>query len=152
MVTARASEADRVRGFEIGADDYVVKPFSTPELVARVRAVSRRASNESAHDGMIGHADLRLDLAAHRAWNGDEELHLSRKEFELLRMLMMRPAEVVRRDELVRAIWNVPLAEGAASLDVHVSWLRAKLGDDPRRPRYIETVRGIGLRLVGGSP
>src|SRR5438874_4760726 len=148
MVTARGEEADRVSGLELGADDYVVKPFSVPELIARMRAVSRRVgTTPESSDSVLTFKDLKLDLGAYRAFQDDHELELTNKEFELLRMLLMRPGALVRRDEVVRAIWNMSLSESGKTLDVHVSGLRKKLGDDARRPRYIETVRSVGFRL-----
>jgi len=148
MVTARGEEADRVSGLELGADDYVVKPFSVPELIARMRAVSRRmGTTPEASDSVLIFKDLKLDLGAYRAFKDGAELELTNKEFELLRMLLMRPGALVRRDEVVRAIWNMSLSESGKTLDVHVSGLRKKLGDDARRPRYIETVRSVGFRL-----
>jgi len=148
MVTARGEEADRVSGLELGADDYVVKPFSVPELIARMRAVSRRiGTTPEASDSVLTFKDLKLDLGAYRAFKDGAELELTNKEFELLRMLLMRPGALVRRDEVVRAIWNMSLSESGKTLDVHVSGLRKKLGDDARRPRYIETVRSVGFRL-----
>jgi DNA-binding response OmpR family regulator len=149
MVTSRGEESDRVAGLELGADDYVVKPFSVPELVARMRAVSRRVAPAPVATGTIlEFKDLRLDLSSYRAFKGDNELELTNKEFELLRMMMMHPGTLVRRDEVVRAIWNVSLGESGKTLDVHVSSLRKKLGDEARRPRYIETVRSVGFRLA----
>jgi len=149
MVTARAEEADRVSGLELGADDYVVKPFSVPELIARMRAVSRRAGGApEASDTVLTFKDLRLDLSAYRAFKDGRELELTNREFELLRLMLMRPGALVRRDEVVRAIWNMSLGESGKTLDVHVSGLRKKLGDDVRRPSYIETVRSVGFRLA----
>jgi DNA-binding response OmpR family regulator len=148
MVTARGEEADRVSGLELGADDYVVKPFSVPELIARMRAVSRRVTTTpEKSDSILTFKDLKLDLGAYRAFQEDKEIELTNKEFELLRMLLMRPGALVRRDEVVRAIWNMSLSESGKTLDVHVSGLRKKLGDDARKPRYIETVRSVGFRL-----
>jgi DNA-binding response OmpR family regulator len=148
MVTARGEEADRVSGLELGADDYVVKPFSVPELIARMRAVSRRAgTTPETSESVLTFKDLKLDLGAYRAFQNEKELDLTNKEFELLRMLLMRPGALVRRDEVVRAIWNMSLSESGKTLDVHVSGLRKKLGDDARRPSYIETVRSVGFRL-----
>lgn len=150
MVTARGEEADRVAGLEIGADDYVIKPFSLPELIARMRAVSRRVTPPARPGELLEFKDLRIDMISYRAYRAGAELDLTHKEFELLRMLMIRPGTVVRREELVRAVWNQLLAESGKSLDVHVSGLRKKLGDDAREPHYIETVRSVGFRLAAG--
>jgi DNA-binding response OmpR family regulator len=150
MVTARGDESDRVAGLELGADDYVVKPFSLPELVARIRAVARRSAPAAASGEVLTFKDLRLDLERYRLFRDEEELALTSKELELLRILMSRPGALVRRDELVRAVWNVSLYESGKTLDVHISGLRRKLGDDARSPRYIETIRSIGFRLVEG--
>ena len=151
MVTARGDENDRVVGLELGADDYVIKPFSVAELIARMRAVSRRTESARRPDEQLVHGDLRLDLATYRAYRAEEELDLTHKEFEVLRMLMIRPGALVRREELVRGVWNLLLAESGKTLDVHMSGLRKKLGDDARHPRYIETIRKVGFRLVGGE-
>ena len=148
MLTARAEESDAVIGLEIGADDYVTKPFGVGELIARMRAVTRRTKEGTMRGDVLTFKDLRLDVNAYRAYHGDVELDLTHKEFELLRILMLRPGAMLRREELVRAVWDIPASESGKTLDVHVSVLRKKLGDDARRPQYIETVRGVGIRLV----
>jgi len=152
MVTARAEENDRVVGLEIGADDYVTKPFGVAELIARMRAVTRRSSPAvpGGSGELLAFKDLRLDLDTYRAYRGEEELDLTHKEFELLRVLMLRPGAIVRREELIRAVWNLLPAESGKTLDVHMSVLRKKLGDEARHPRYVETVRGVGFRLASG--
>ena len=152
MVTARAEERDRVVGLEIGADDYLTKPFSVAELIARMRAVTRRSSAPPPVYGVdtLRFKDLRIDLTTYRAYRGDEELDLTHKEFEMLRMLMLRPGAIVRRDELIRTVWNLLPAESGKTLDVHMSVLRRKLGDEARHPHYVETVRGVGFRLASG--
>ena len=148
MVTARAEENDAVIGLEIGADDYVTKPFGVSELIARMRAVARRTKDATSHAAILTFKDIRLDTNTYRAYRDDAELDLTHKEFELLRILMIRPGAMVRRDELVRAVWDIPVSESGKTLDVHISVLRKKLGDDARRPQYIQTVRGVGIRLV----
>jgi DNA-binding response OmpR family regulator len=148
MVTARSDESERVAGLEIGADDYVVKPFSLPELMARIRAVLRRASSRERSDDELTFKDLRLDLSAYRAFQGDRRLDLTAKEFEVLRLLMRSPGTLIRRGEVARAVWNMSLAESGKTIDVHLSSLRRKLGDDAREPRYVQTVRGLGYRLA----
>ena len=149
MTTARAEETDRIVGLEIGADDYVTKPYSLGELIARIRAVTRRAKGAASQQAStLGFKDLTLEPDTYRVFRGEDQLALSQKEFEILRMLMEHPGTVVSRADLVHGVWNLPLYEGSKTLDVHVSWLRKKLGDDAAAPAYIETVRGVGFRLA----
>jgi two-component system, OmpR family, response regulator RegX3 len=152
MLTARGSEADRVAGLELGADDYVVKPFSAREVTARVRAVLRRSGPGGA-DGAepITIGDLTLDPARHEATLDGKALELSRKEFELLRTLMEEAGSVITREALIDRVWDMNWFGSTKTLDVHVSGLRRKLGDDPREPRYIHTVRGVGFRFSGAD-
>jgi len=150
MLTARGEEADRVAGLELGADDYVVKPFSARELVARGRAVLRRAAEagEQRRDGPVEIGELRLDADRRTATFRGEELELSRKEFDLLRLLMDNAGSVVTRERLIDEVWDTNWFGSTKTLDVHVSGLRKKLGDDPATPRYIHTVRGVGFRFA----
>jgi DNA-binding response OmpR family regulator len=150
MLTARGEEADRVAGLELGADDYVVKPFSARELVARVRAVLRRAaeSGEKKTGGATEIGELRLDPARRTATLAGDELELSRKEFDLLRLLAENAGEVVTRERLLDEVWDTNWYGSTKTLDVHVSGLRKKLGDDPSQPRYLTTVRGVGFRFA----
>ncbi|HSK14966.1 MAG TPA: response regulator transcription factor [Gaiellaceae bacterium] len=152
MLTARGEEVDRVLGLELGADDYVTKPFSAAELAARLRAVLRRAGDEP-HPAAaaLESGDVRLDLETHTAARAGEPLELTVKEFELLRVLLERAGKVVRRDELVHEVWDPAWFGSTKTLDVHVSALRRKLGDDPAAPRYIHTVRGVGFRFDPGD-
>jgi two-component system, OmpR family, response regulator RegX3 len=148
MLTARGEEADRVVGLELGADDYVVKPFSAREVVARIRAVLRRTqAPEPADDSPLEVADVRLDPATHEATLRGEVLELSRKEFELLRLLMHNAGSVVTRERLIDEVWDPNWFGSTKTLDVHVSGIRRKLGDEPARPRYLHTVRGVGFRF-----
>jgi DNA-binding response OmpR family regulator len=149
VVTGRTEETERIASLDLGADDYVMKPFSTPELMARVRAVLRRVTEPMEPAGPLEFRDLRIDERARRALKGEAELSLTRIEYDILRMLMRRPGEAVDREEMARGIWNLPAARIGKSLDVHMSVLRRKLGDDPKEPRYIETVRAVGFRLAG---
>jgi DNA-binding response OmpR family regulator len=150
MLTARGSEADRVAGLELGADDYVVKPFSAREVAARVRAVLRRSgARPQATDGAIEIGEVRLDPSRHEATLAGEPLELSRKEFELLQTLMEEAGSVITREALIERVWDMNWFGSTKTLDVHVSGLRKKLGDDPRTPRYIHTVRGVGFRFSG---
>ncbi len=152
MLTARGEEMDRVLGLELGADDYVTKPFSAAELVARMRAVLRRSEREPGSEtgSVLESGDVRLDLDTHIAMRDDVPLDLTVKEFELLRVLLERSGKVVRRDEIVHEVWDPAWFGSTKTLDVHVSALRKKLGDDPAAPRYIHTVRGVGFRFEPG--
>jgi two-component system, OmpR family, response regulator RegX3 len=150
MLTARGDEADRVAGLELGADDYIVKPFSAREVVARIRAVLRRASRESeaAAGGPLELGDLRLDTAAHSFTRAGEPVELTRKEFQLLELLMRNAGVVVTRERLLDEVWDVSWFGSTKTLDVHVGSLRKKLGDDTAAPRYLHTVRGVGFRFA----
>jgi len=152
MLTARGEETDRVVGLELGADDYVVKPFSAREVVARIRAVLRRsgaASGEDAPGGPLEVAELRLDPSRRSATLAGTELELTRREFELLELLMREAGSVVTRERLIDEVWDVNWFGSTKTLDVHVSSLRRKLGEDSARPRFVHTVRGVGFRLAG---
>jgi two-component system response regulator RegX3 len=148
MLTARGEEMDRVLGLELGADDYVAKPFSAAELAARIRAVLRRAG-ETAEEGatVLEAGDVRMNLDTHEATRAGEPLELTVKEFELLRVLLEHAGKLVKRDDLVHEVWDPAWFGSTKTLDVHVSALRKKLGDDPAAPRYIHTVRGVGFRF-----
>jgi DNA-binding response OmpR family regulator len=151
MLTARGTEMDKVVGLELGADDYVVKPFSAREVISRIRAVLRRsAPRDSAgvSDEPIQVGELELDPAARVATLGGEQLDLSRKEFDLLAELMRKAGRVVTREDLMAKVWDVNWFGSTKTLDVHIGWLRRKLGDDPAQPHYIETVRGVGFRFA----
>jgi len=147
MLTARGTELDRVIGLELGADDYVVKPFSGAEVIARIRAVLRRAAAAARPEGPIEIGDLVVDAGSRRARLDDEELELSRKEFDLLAELARNAGTVVTREQLMTRVWDENWFGSTKTLDVHVGWLRRKLGDDPATPRYVHTVRGVGFRL-----
>jgi len=150
MLTARGEELDRVLGLELGADDYVTKPFSAAELIARIRAVLRRTGEQPAGENrVLESGDVRVDLDTHQATLAGEPLDLTVKEFELLRVLLSRAGKLVRREELVREVWDENWFGSSKTLDVHVSALRRKLGDDPAEPRHIHTIRGVGFRLAG---
>jgi len=162
MLTARGEETDRIVGLELGADDYIVKPFSAREVAARIRAVLRRVG-ETTHPGsgaagtaVSGSAPLevgpvRLDRARRAASVGGEELDLTRKEFELLDLLMSEAGSVITRERLIDEVWDVNWFGSTKTLDVHVSSLRRKLGDDSADPRFIHTVRGIGFRFASAD-
>ena len=154
MLTARADEADRIVGLELGADDYVVKPFSAREVIARVRAVLRRTTapaRGAEEGGRVEIGDLTLDRERRSAALAGEELDLSRKEFDLLERLMRAAGTVVTREQLIEDVWDMNWFGSTKTLDVHVSGLRRKLGDDAAEPRYIHTVRGVGFRFSAPS-
>jgi DNA-binding response OmpR family regulator len=152
MLTARGDEADRVLGLELGADYYVVKPFSARELVARIRAVLRRtsaATPAAAGPQQIGAVEL--DPSARTVTLDGEPLELTRKEFDLLALLMGQAGTVVSRERLIDEVWDVNWFGSTKTLDVHVSGLRKKLGDDSSNPRYLHTVRGVGFRFASSA-
>ncbi len=150
MLTARGTELERVVGLELGADDYVVKPFSGAEVIARMRAVLRRARPAPAPaDAQVG--PLRLELGARRVFLDGEEISLSRKEFDLLAELVAHAGEVVTREDLISRVWDENWFGSTKTLDVHIGWLRGKLGDDAASPRFLHTVRGVGFRFAGPS-
>ena len=144
IVSARGEEVDRVVGLELGADDYVVKPFGLRELVARIRAVARRSAAPRDEGEEIVAGRVRVDLRAHRVMVDGEEVHLTGKEFDLLTVLARSAGAVVDRERILREVWHTTWYGSSKTVDVHVAALRRKLGD----PSLIETVRGIGLRLV----
>jgi two-component system OmpR family response regulator len=144
MLTARDAVDDRVSGLDAGADDYLAKPFSFEELLARLRALTRRAPVERPAVLQVG--DLRLDPAAHRVWRGDEELDLSAKEFSLLELFMRRPGVVLSRGQLLDGAWDMAFESRSNVVDVYVRYLREKI-DRPFGRDSIETVRGVGYRL-----
>jgi DNA-binding response OmpR family regulator len=148
LLTARGEESDRLVGLRHGADDYVVKPFSPAELVARVDAVLRRVSPPAEADPEpIEHGPLRIDPASRTVTLAGEELSLTQREFDLLAYLAAHPGRVFSRDQLMEAVWDYPFFTDTSTVTVHVRRLRAKLGDDPSEPRFIETVWGVGYRL-----
>jgi DNA-binding response OmpR family regulator len=155
MLTARGTEADRIVGLELGADDYVVKPFSGAEVIARIRAILRRSEaagrrpdEDEAPPEPVAIGDLQLDVAARRVRLAGAELVLSRKEFDLLAELVRHAGRVVTREQLMARVWDENWFGSTKTLDVHVRWLRQKLGDDPAEPRYLHTVRGVGFRFT----
>jgi DNA-binding response OmpR family regulator len=151
MLTARGTEMDKIVGLELGADDYVVKPFSAAEVISRIRAVLRRSAPRDG-DGALAKpvqvGVVELDPAARIARFRGKEMELSRKEFDLLAVLMRHAGHVVKREDLMSEVWDTNWFGSTKTLDVHIGWLRRKLDDDPNDPTYIETVRGVGFRFA----
>ncbi len=150
MLTAKSDEVDKVVGLEIGADDYVTKPFSMKELMARVRAQLRRGATVAASSAQaIKIADVAIDIARHQVTRNGQSVVLTPKEFELLAFLAQNRGLVLSREQLLEKVWGYDYAGDTRTVDVHVRWLRQKLEADPARPRFLLTVRGTGYRLEG---
>ena len=149
MLTARGGEVDRIVGLESGADDYIVKPFSLGEFLARVRAVLRRTPSVSLQTDRIESGDLTLDLTARRVSVGEREIKLSHKEFDLLSALVRNRGAVLSRDLLLEQVWGYDRVGDDRTVDVHVRWLREKIEANPSDPQRIVTVRGVGYRFEG---
>ena len=152
MLTARDDEIDRVVGLELGADDYLTKPFSVRELLARVKAMLRRvemlqASGPGPNARLLRDGDLVVNLDEHRVRRAGRELQLKPKEYDLLVYLMQQPGRVFNRDQLLSQVWGYDFAGDSRTVDVHIRWLREKIEADPGRPVLIETVRGVGYRF-----
>lgn len=148
VITAQDEDRTIVAALDAGADDYLVKPFGGTQLAARISAVLRRSAPGPAGDAVVRVGELEIDPAARQARLAGERLDLSRKEFDLLWLLASRPGEVVTRRELLADVWGLPFGGGDRTVDVHLSWLRRKLGETAAEPRYLHTVRGVGVRLV----
>ncbi|MDH4218717.1 MAG: response regulator transcription factor [Candidatus Aminicenantes bacterium] len=150
MLTARGEEVDRVLGLDLGADDYVTKPFSVPELLARIRAIIRRVHQSKTGDlpSDLRFGDVFIDFKCFEARKDDKVLDLSRKEFGVLRLLAAREGEVVTRDELLDEVWGYDQYPTTRTVDNHISLLRTKLEDDPSNPHHLITVHGVGYKLV----
>ncbi|HEX9202425.1 MAG TPA: response regulator transcription factor [Vicinamibacteria bacterium] len=148
MLTARGQEIDKVVGLELGADDYVTKPFSIRELLARVRAILRRTEGKKKRLGRYQFSDLELDFEAYRATKGGQPLDLSPREFELLRYLIERKGEAVSRDRLLEDVWGYESYPSTRTVDTHIAKLRAKIGDSGSEPRWILTIHGVGYKFV----
>lgn len=155
MLTALGHEVDRILGLELGADDYLTKPFSTRELVARAKALLRRVEFDTTWKLQTGEpiviGDIVIDVVHHRVSKGQNELQLRLKEFELLTLLAANRGEVVTRAEIFDKVWGTDWLGDTRTLDVHIRWLREKLEDNPSEPSYIQTVRGVGYRLEGNT-
>jgi DNA-binding response OmpR family regulator len=149
VATARDDESEIVRALDAGADDYLVKPFGTGQIEARIRAVLRRsADQETRRNAPIEVGGLRLDAEAHEATLEGVRLDLSRREFDLLHYLALHAGQVVTRRDLLTHVWRLPYGGADKTVDVHVSWLRRKLGESAQQPGYLHTVRGVGIKLT----
>jgi DNA-binding response OmpR family regulator len=149
MLTAKSAEIDKVVGLELGADDYVTKPFSFRELLARIRALLRRAETQAGapEPETVDLGRVRVDLAGRRLLRGSEVLPVKPKAFELLAFLLRNAGHVFTRDQLLERVWGYDYAGETRTVDVHVHWLRAQMEEDPGKPVYLETVRGVGYVL-----
>ncbi len=151
MLTALGDEVDRILGLELGADDYLTKPFSTRELIARLRALLRRVEldrRRQVTDDVLEAGDLRVELNTHRAFKNGQELRLRQKEYDLLVLLLSRPGDVITRTEFFDRVWGTDWLGDTRTLDVHIRWLREKIEVNPSDPRLIQTVRGVGYRYL----
>jgi two-component system response regulator RegX3 len=149
MLTAKDADLDRVLGLELGADDYITKPFNTRELVARIKAVLRRSTSESSSpDGVLEAGGIRLDPDRFEVTVRGDQVHLPRKEFELLELLMENTGRVLSRETLLDRVWGSDYFGDSRTLDVHIKRLRSKCEEDPHEPRHIITIRGLGYKFV----
>jgi len=150
MLTARGQDMDKIMGLEIGADDYMVKPFNPLELIARIRANLRKAENaKSVKGSCLSYLDLKLDMEAMRFYKGDTEIELTPTEFTIMKVLMKNPGKACSRDELLNSVWGENYFGDMKTVDVHIRRMREKIEDDPSNPKLIETVWGVGYRLRG---
>jgi len=147
LLTAKGEENDRIVGLRLGADDYVVKPFSPAELVARIDAVLRRLDTSPEHEPPIEFEGLRIDPAGRRVFARDEEVQLTAREFDLLLFLARHPGQAFTRDQLMDAVWQYAFYSDTSTVTVHVRRLRAKIEADPAQPRHVQTVWGVGYRF-----
>ncbi|HNU98859.1 MAG: response regulator transcription factor [Verrucomicrobia bacterium] len=152
MLTAKGQVEDRVTGLDVGADDYLVKPFSTDELMARVRAALRRTQRQAKTVRELQLGATRIDLLLQRAWRGTAELHLTAKEFAMLRLLAEAEGEPITRERFLDLVWGYGAFPTTRTVDNHIASLRAKLEPDPAQPRWIKTVHGVGYRLELAEP
>ncbi len=147
VITAQDDDRTVVKALDSGADDYLVKPFGSDQLAARIRAVLRRAAAAST-ESTVELGDLQIDVVTRQVTLAGQPLDLTRKEFDLLWLLASRPGEVISKRDLLAGVWGQPFGGGDRTVDVHLSWLRRKLGESAAEPRYLHTVRGVGVRLA----
>jgi DNA-binding response OmpR family regulator len=153
MLTARQDEVDRIAGLELGADDYLTKPFSVGELLARIRAILRRTDRTTGLErDIVTIGAIKLDTGSRRIWRDDNEVQLSQKEFDLLACLMRNRGLALSRDVLLERVWGFDYVGDGRTVDVHIRWLREKIEADPSTPEYVQTVRGIGYRFDTPQP
>ena len=148
MLTAKESEVDKVVGLELGADDYVTKPYSSRELIARIKAVLRRNSEPATTEGMLSEGPVRMDIDRHLVLVNNLPISLPLKEFELLEFLMRNAGRVLTRTQLIDRVWGSDYVGDTKTLDVHIKRLRSKIERDPAEPEYILTVRGLGYKFA----
>lgn len=148
MLTAKDEEIDKILGLELGADDYLTKPFSPRELVARIKAVLRRSAKESSTKGQLSVGDLRMDFNSYEVFLGKESLELTPKEYELLKLFLTNLGKAYSREQLLDQIWGYEYYGDTRTVDVHIRHLRAKLSGDPKVSEAIETIRGVGYRFT----
>jgi len=153
MLTALNEEVDRILGLELGADDYMTKPFSTRELLARIKAMLRRVALDRTTPELttIAIGEVELNFNTRQVHKGDKLLTLRHKEFELLALLMSRAGEAITRADIFDEVWGTDWLGDTRTLDVHIRWLRERIEDDPSQPHYIQTVRGTGYRFTAGE-
>jgi len=149
MLTAKSEEADRIAGLDMGADDYVTKPFSVKELMARVRALLRRVQPHQSLPDTLRFGNVDVDFRRFEARRNGEIVEMTRKEFAVLRFLASRAGEAVTRDELLNEVWGYEAFPVSRTVDNHIASLRAKLEDDPAEPAHLRTVHGVGYRFIG---
>lgn len=147
MLTAKSEELDKILGLELGADDYITKPFSIRELLARVKAVLRRSNSDEISEEIYELGRLKVDFERHEVLINNEKVELTLKEFELLEILIKNKGEILRRETLLDKVWGYEYIGETRTVDVHIRYLRKKIEDDDKNPKFIETIRGVGYRF-----